>query len=50
MTKVNVVWYDGFRRVREQCELVSRTENTLTFKDAEGEEFTINKLQLIKMD
>lgn len=48
--KVKVVWYDGFRRVREECELISKTETTYTFKDAEGEEFTISKLQLIKMD
>lgn len=44
-----VVWYDGFSRVREECTLVSSTEDTLTFKDSEGEEFTINKSQLIKM-
>lgn len=49
MDSVKVVWYDGFQRVREECTLVSRTEDTLTFKDAEGVEFTITKLQLIKM-
>ena len=46
----NVVWYDGFSRVREKCTLISSTETTLTFKDAEGETFTITKAQLIKMD
>jgi hypothetical protein len=47
--EVQVVWYDGFQRVRERCQLLSQTEDTLTFKDAEGETFTITKAQLIKM-
>ena len=49
MATVRVVWYDGFRRVREECTLISRTDTTLTFKDAEGELFTIKATQLLKM-
>lgn len=49
MPKVYVVWYDGFQRQREDCTLISRENGTLTFKDSEGEEFTITEEQLVLM-
>jgi hypothetical protein len=45
-----VVWYDGFLRHREECLLVSETETTMTFKGTDGEDFTILKTQLVKID
>lgn len=52
--KKKVVWYDGFSRHREECTLISETEDTLTFlgknEEDEEKEFTITKAQLIKMD
>lgn len=49
MGTVYVVWYDGARRHRENCTLLSRADGHMTFRDAENVEFTITEDQLVLM-